>query len=194
MTRTPPLTHQVHRRLAGILRPGDIAIDATAGNGHDTLFLAQQVGETGQVFACDIQHAAIEATRARLEAHQMLERVTLVHRGHEHLTEILPRDLHGRVAAILFNLGYLPGADKHCITRPDTTLQALDGAATLPRSDGVISVIAYPGHAGGEVESQGVMEWFENLAPRNWRWDTRHSATPTANSPFALWASKGGST
>ena len=52
-----------HRVAESVLREGDLAVDATAGNGHDTVFLAQAVGETGKVFAIDVQAAAIGSIR-----------------------------------------------------------------------------------------------------------------------------------
>jgi SAM-dependent methyltransferase len=189
-TRPPPLTQQVHQRLADLLKPGDTVIDATAGNGHDTLFLARHIGETGRVIACDIQQAAIDATRARLAQQQLLTRASLLHKGHEHLAEIVPRHLHGQISAILFNLGYLPGADKSRITRTQTTLQALDAAAKLLRPTGILSVIAYPGHPGGDQESLAARAWFKDLEPNHWQWNLRHSSAPSPTSPFWLWAEK----
>ena len=58
-----------HAFLADRVRPGDFCIDATAGNGHDTVFLCSLVGETGRVLAFDIQPPAVENTNARLQQH-----------------------------------------------------------------------------------------------------------------------------
>jgi len=61
----------------------------------------------------------------------------------------------------MFNLGYLPFGDKAIVTTPETTLAGLEQALTLLESGGLISVLAYPGHAGGLVESQCVRGWID---------------------------------
>ena len=43
------------------IKPGDLCIDATMGNGHDTLFLSQLAGPSGFVLAFDIQQAALDS-------------------------------------------------------------------------------------------------------------------------------------
>ena len=58
------LVNVAHNLIKDVLHPGDIAIDATVGNGHDTLFLVEQVSPSGKVFGFDIQQAAIDSTRA----------------------------------------------------------------------------------------------------------------------------------
>ena len=50
------------------LGEGDVAVDFTMGNGGDTLFLSKTVGESGRVYAFDIQEEALTSTRAHLEA------------------------------------------------------------------------------------------------------------------------------
>ena len=157
--RPPPLTRLAHRRLAEVLAPGDAAIDATAGNGHDTLFLAQAVGAAGEVHAFDVQAAALAASATRLDAAGVRERVTLHHAGHETMLARLPA-LRGRVAAITFNLGYLPGGDHALTTLPATTLAALEQALALLRPGGLLSVLAYRGHPGGQEEAEAVAAWL----------------------------------
>ena len=160
----PSLTRLAHERLQTHLTAGDLAIDATAGNGHDTLFLARQVGTCGAVQAFDIQPRAIEKTRERLQAAAQLAQVTLHQVGHEHMAERVPSDWQGRVAAITFNLGYLPGGDHGTTTLPQTTLAALDQARTLLRPGGILSVLVYPGHPGGQDEADAVEAWFREQA------------------------------
>ncbi len=165
--RRQPLTVLAHARLAQMLAPGDIAIDATAGNGHDTLFLARQVGPAGRVHAFDIQARALAATRERLAAASLTGRVTLYQAGHEQMRERLPPGLDGQVAAVTFNLGYLPGGDHALVTRPDTTLAALDQAVTLLRPGGLLSVLVYRGHAGGQEEAEAVAGWLQGQSGLN---------------------------
>jgi SAM-dependent methyltransferase len=148
------------------LRAGDVAVDATVGNGHDTLFLAQLVGGEGHVFGMDVQAAAVAETQRRLREEGIEEaRVTLHCAGHERLAEWLPAEQHGRVRGIMFNLGYLPGSDKTVITRTSTTLQALQAAVDLLAPGGLLTVAIYPGHEGGAEEQKAVAEWAAGLPP-----------------------------
>lgn len=73
--------HFSRQLLAEVLQPGDIAVDATMGNGHDTLFMAECVGKTGLVYAFDIQAQAIEATSSTDTPFE--QRVQLIFDGHQ---------------------------------------------------------------------------------------------------------------
>lgn len=160
-----PLTRLAHEQLAEILKPGDLAVDATAGNGHDTLFLARTVGDAGHVWAFDIQTAALDATRKRLEAAGVAERVTLIRDGHQHLERHLPDQARGRIRAVTFNLGYLPGGDHGIITRPETSLAALEAARAVLGPDGIISLMIYRGHSGGLEEFEAIRAWLQQVHP-----------------------------
>jgi hypothetical protein len=158
MTR---LTRLAHDAVRATLAPGAFAVDATAGNGHDTLFLAQAVGPGGRVLAFDIQAAAIRATRARLEAHGCAEQVDLVEGCHSALAGMLPG---GRpIRAAMFNLGYLPGSDKQSITGFATTQPALEACLAGLDQQGIVSVMAYRGHPRGDEEADAVAAFFGGL-------------------------------
>lgn len=164
----PPVLSFAAGLVAEALRPGDRALDGTAGNGHDTARLARLVGPSGRVFAWDVQPAAIEATRGRLRAEGLDDRVDLIHRGHEGLGDWLDAE-PGRLPlrAAMFNLGYLPGTGGGPITRPETTIPALESAlARLEPGGGVLTVVAYPRHPGGGEEADAVTAWARGLAPR----------------------------
>jgi ubiquinone/menaquinone biosynthesis C-methylase UbiE len=150
-----------HFFLRERVRPGDRVVDATCGNGHDTLFLARLVGESGKVWGFDVQEEALTATRGRLAEAGCLHRVELVAAGHELLSEFVSESL----AAVVFNLGYLPGGDKTRTTSPENTLLALEQAARLLQPGGVILVVLYSGHPGGDVECRAVEEWGGALSP-----------------------------
>ncbi len=146
--------------------PGDCVVDATAGNGSDTLFLARTVGPRGRVFAFDVQAEALESTRRRLSGDPdagTLAPVELQLAGHETMEAALPAELHGRVAAVMFNLGYLPGASSPLITLTGTTLAALEAAARLLRAGGALTAVVYPGHEGGKDEADAVEAWAAGL-------------------------------
>ena len=140
------------------MRSGDWVIDATAGNGHDTAFLAERVGERGRVWAFDVQKAALESTARRLKELSLEGRVNLVHAGHETMKE----QLEGSFRAVVFNLGYFPSGERELITQTKTTLQALEAASTLLVSGGMICCVCYPGHQGGGEEAEAVLEWIQS--------------------------------
>ncbi len=152
-----------HVLVRRALEPDDVALDATVGNGHDTVVLAEAVGDGGRVFGFDVQEEAIEQTRARLAEEEPPADVELLQAGHENLHRHLPEALHGRVGAVMFNLGYLPGSSSSLTTAPETTIPALDAAVKVLRPDGVVTVVLYTGHEGGEEEAEAVDEWAAEL-------------------------------
>lgn len=171
--------------LKSVIRRGDFVIDATAGNGHDTAFLAECVGETGQVLAFDVQQAALASARMRVGD---LECVEFFHESHARM------EIHaaaGSVAVVMFNLGYLPGEDHELTTQTAETLAALDAAARLLKPGGVLSVICYPGHPAGAAEAVAVEEWMTALTANGWR-VARYGAIGTRKAaPYLLLAGKG---
>ncbi|HOV78792.1 MAG TPA: class I SAM-dependent methyltransferase [Bacillota bacterium] len=150
-----------HLLISGSVGEGGTAVDATAGNGHDTVFLAGLVGAGGRVYALDIQERALENTRSLLEKSGLSERVTLVLAGHEELAGIVP----GPVDAILFNLGFLPGGDRSVATKASTTVRALHSSAEILRPGGRIGLVVYTGHPGGREECEAVEKWGSALDP-----------------------------
>ena len=150
--------------LSRTVGPGDAAVDATMGNGHDTLFLCQQVGEGGRVYAFDIQQAAVAATEKRLRENGMAGRAALFCLGHERMAEKVPEP----VKAVVFNLGWLPGGDHGVTTRWETTRQAVESALNLLVPLGVVVICAYPGHAEGDRERQALTELLSGLSNRRY--------------------------
>ena len=148
------LAHSIVRRA---VRLGDTVVDATAGNGHDTVFLSACTGPTGRVLAVDIQGEAIQSTRTRLVT-EAVGNVTLFQEDHSKVLKSL-RESSEVVGAIMFNLGYLPGGDKQRATSAATTTEAIGAGISLLKSGGVMTVVAYRGHAGGQEEARAVEEW-----------------------------------
>lgn len=157
LKRVIPYAHELIQRA---VKPGDVVIDATCGNGHDTVMLCQATGEHGKVYAFDIQPEAIEQTKQRLQL-ESLTNVQLIHDGHQHLNQYLEHEDHGQITAAIFNLGYLPGSDKTIITKPAETLSAIDQIITHLKPGGIIVCVVYYGHPGGEVEKDTL---FNHLA------------------------------
>jgi len=184
------LVNVAHELLAERLQPGDIAIDATVGNGYDTLFLAEQVGETGKVFGFDIQHAALQSTHEKCQQANLQDRVSLIQTSHADMAKHVPETQHGYISAIMFNLGYLPGGDKTVITQTDSTLSALAAAIQLLSPHGLITLLAYPGHQGGDQETEQVSRWCEQLDNQQFIFDTHYSNSESVSAPRLIVISK----
>jgi predicted methyltransferase len=167
--QTLPTILEMNRLLVrGAVQSGGTVVDATAGNGHDTVFLADLVGEGGQVYAFDIQETALRTTRDRLEKEGFQDRTTLIHDSHSHMATHVPIVVHGQVQAVLFNLGYLPRGDKSLTTQPETTLAGLEVGLDLLAPGGIISLVLYVGHPGGQDEAEAVIRWSQALDPRQY--------------------------
>ena len=151
------------------ITPGGLAVDATVGNGHDTLFLARAVGAQGRIIGFDIQEEAINETRRRLQSEVSDVSLHLVHAGHETMGDYLSEGDFGVVDAVMFNLGYLPGGDHSVTTLPETTCQALDASVDVLRPGGIVTIVAYPGHEGGEEEARAVDSWASALPEDEYR-------------------------
>lgn len=172
------LAHHYWRRL---LSPGDTAIDATCGNGHDTLAIAKLLEGDGEneirLIAIDIQEKAIEATKSLL-SQQLKRNIRFIHGSHAKF----PDDIEPQsVALIIYNLGYLPGGDKTKTTLTSSTLESLGNALPLIKAGGAISITCYPGHEEGKAEEEKVLAFASALDPRIWscchhRWLNRRDA------------------
>ncbi len=170
--------------LKPMIRKGDFVIDATAGNGHDTFFLAECVGGTGRVLAFDVQEAALASARVRVGEMGWVE---FFHESHVKMGD---HAAAGSVAVVMFNLGYLPGEDHELTTQTAETLAALEVAARLLKPGGVLSVICYPGHPAGAAEAVAVEDRMTALTASGWR-VARYGAIGTRKAaPFLLLAGK----
>jgi len=174
-----------------VVRQGECVIDATCGNGHDTLILAQLSLEKdqGAVYAMDIQESAIENTKLLLKAtlqRDIYQRVRFFQTCHSRF----PNEIEDRkIALIVYNLGYLPGSSKELTTQTETSLMSIQNAMMLLKDGGCISITCYPGHAEGEKEEEQVLLLCASLDPQKWscchhRWVNRKK------SPSLLWIQK----
>lgn len=152
--------HWAAELIEGALFEGARAVDATLGNGHDALWLCGLVGERGHVYGFDVQPEAVERSRARLAEAGMEARATLMLDGHEHMADSIEA---GSVDAVMFNLGWLPGAPHGVTTRTETTLRAVGAALDLLKEDGLLTVCVYPGHAEGARERDALLAWARML-------------------------------
>ena len=154
------ILNKVKQLLAINLNKKEIAIDATIGNGHDTLLLTNLISE-GFVYGFDIQDIAIENTTKLLTEHHKTN-YQLFKLSHERMLEVLP-NLIGKVKAIVFNLGYLPNGDKNITTNYKTTIRAIENSLTLLNKDGICLIVVYPGHKEGLKESIEINKFLKKL-------------------------------
>jgi len=145
--------------ISEVLAPGGYAVDATCGNGHDTVFLADLVGQSGRVLAMDVQEQALENTHRLLQEAGLDSRVQLVLASHREL----PIYLETPPDAAMFNLGYLPGGDKSLVTRPETTLAALEAILRVLKRGGLVTIVVYTGHPGGTSEYEALRSYTAAL-------------------------------
>ncbi|AUS96239.1 SAM-dependent methyltransferase [Clostridium thermosuccinogenes] len=150
---------QSHEIIEKVVKPGDVVIDATAGNGYDTVFLAKLVGETGRVYSFDIQEQAILNTRKKLEDLGLAGRVVQIKDGHQNMDLYVKE----KVKAVMFNLGYLPGGDHSIGTKADTTIAAIKKALQLIQVNGIVTVVVYYGGDSGFDEKEAVMEFIKGI-------------------------------
>lgn len=178
-----PLAHSFLRER---IKRGDLVIDATCGNGQDTLLLAELVGEEGRVVAFDLQESAIERTRAGLKEAGLESRVDMVLSGHERIAEHVSEP----VKAIVFNLGYLPSGDRQIKTTASSTMKALEQARELLQPSGVILISVYTGHEGGGEEWSAVKGWCENLHPKEFNVWMSRQLNRSDRAPFLVLVEK----
>ncbi len=168
-----------HRYWKELLTGEDLAIDATCGNGHDTLVLA---GLAGEVEAWDIQENAIRNTRERTK-----DCLNIRYRQGCH--SLLVKTVSKPLALATFNLGYLPGGDKGLTTRVETTLEAAMAVCSLLKPGGALSIVCYPGHPEGAREEETLLSWAEGLPQREWC-VIHHRFSNRRASPSLLWIRK----
>ncbi|WP_416827763.1 class I SAM-dependent methyltransferase [Ectobacillus polymachus] len=149
--------------LKAAVSQGDICVDATMGNGHDTCMLAELVGESGTVYAFDIQEQALEHTKALLDEKHLEHRAVLIHDSHGNLARHLPEHTHGNITGAIFNLGYLPGGDKSIVTKPESTIAAITQLLAVMAAEGIIVLVIYHGHPEGKVERDSILSFVNGL-------------------------------
>ena len=152
------ITQTAQLFVSQYLQPGETAVDATCGNGHDTLALAKM--GAGKIYGFDIQETAIRNTKELLLKENLYsEKIHLIRDGHENMRNHIKE----KVQIVLFNLGYLPSASKEITTRKETTLTAVRSALALLKKDGLLCITMYSGHPGGQEEKQAVLELAASL-------------------------------
>lgn len=149
------ITDIAHTFLEKHIKPGDTVVDATCGNGHDTLFLASLVGSNGIVHAYDIQEQAIINSK---ELTKDFNNIIFHQISHEFI------DLE-KIDAVIFNLGYLPSGDKSITTLETSTKNAILNLIDKFENNKkmMILIVVYPGHSEGIKESIWLDEYLMNM-------------------------------
>ncbi len=150
----------ISKRICSLkLQNGDIAVDCTMGNGNDTAFLCQLVGDKGKVYAFDIQEAALVNTRKKLLSLNFLDRANLILDGHQHIDKYVTEN----VKLVIFNLGYLPKGNHEITTTKESTLAAVQKCLPLLEPNGIVLLIVYPGHENGRMEKEALDSFTAKL-------------------------------
>lgn len=155
-----------HTLLSNTINQGDIVIDATVGNGKDTVLLAKLVGSLGKVYGFDVQKQAIQTTKEKLLLTGLLPQVELLHQGHETVGAVL--DEQTVISGAVFNLGYLPKSDKTIITRSNTTIEAMSAILPKLRVGALMILVVYYGHEGGQEEKDAVLDFVTKLPQKEY--------------------------
>lgn len=152
---------ELHKFFIGNhLHAGDIAVDFTMGNGHDTVYLSKAVGPDGFVYAFDIQEQALASTQERLVAEGCPDNYRLILDSHSNVKKYVDVPFK----AGMFNLGWLPGGDKSVTTLRETTLPAIRDAIDLMDRDAILNIAVYPGHAEGDAEGKMIQEYLASVS------------------------------
>ena len=160
--RTPDLTAVkfVQDFLAARLVHPQLCVDATCGNGHDTQFLCTLAGPAGRVLGLDIQQQAVDNTNARLAAAGYGAVGRAVLHDHARLAELVQP---GTADCVLFNFGWLPGAEHDVHSTADGSVPALRAALEALRPGGVLAAVLYSGKVIGDAEKQAALAFFKAL-------------------------------
>lgn len=155
-------TTMAHNFIESVVEDGDFVVDATLGNGNDTIFLSG-LTPNGKVYAFDIQEDAIFKFNKMLQD-EKINNVDVINDGHENIDKYVDSP----IKAIMFNLGYLPGADKTITTKKDTTLTAINKSLELLMPGGLMTIAAYIGHEEGTKEAEAVLDLIKSLDPKKY--------------------------
>lgn len=154
-----PVLAFARQLIEGRLKNGGRALDGTAGNGRDTLFLAQLAGGNGKIWAFDIQAQALSNTAGLLRENGVEGQVELIAASHADLADYVREPLD----AAMFNFGYLPGGDKTVTTKADSSVRAMQAAAALLSEGGLLTAVVYSGHPAGHAEAAAIEQWAAAL-------------------------------
>ena len=167
------IQNRVNQIIDQNVKPNDLVIDATIGNGYDSAFILSLI-PNGHLYGFDIQESAITNTKKILKGNNY----TLFNISHEYMLDTLK--LENKISLIIFNLGYLPNSDKKIKTNYKSTIKAIEDSLKLLNNKGIILITVYPGHKEGLEESIKIKEFLK---------DINHSVyrnTDNPNAPYLI--------
>lgn len=178
-----------HKFIAEHIGEGAFCIDATAGRGRDTVFLASLCGKTGRVIAFDIQDDAVESTKALVKENGYEDTVTVIKDSHSNMAQYAKKE---SADAIMFNLGWLPGGDHNIFSRPETSIPAISAALEILKPGGVMSVCVYHGKNCGTLEKDALTEYFKTIDNKRFTVITLEFSNRTGDIPVPVFIIKDG--
>ncbi len=178
-----------HRFLQKYVPKGGFAIDATAGNGGDTLLLCQLVGENGHVLALDVQPQAVENTQKRLAEAGVAHLANVLCDSHANLFHhVRPESAD----CVVFNFGWLPGGDHEVFTRKETSIPAIQQALDCLKPGGILSLCLYYGRNNGYEERDAVLDYVKGLDHRRYTALVVYFANRVNDPPIPIFVIKEG--
>ncbi len=158
------------------IKKGDITVDATCGNGNDTLMLSRL---SKKVYAFDIQKQAINSTKELLKKNN-INNVTLINDTHEKI-DVYLKNNHGKISLVIYNLGYLPNGNKKITTNYKSTLNSVKKTFKMLNKKGIILITCYP-HEEGKKESSKILSYLN----KNEISHKIYKNTNNVNAPFLI--------
>jgi len=174
-----PLTKLAQQLITNKFDTIEYGIDATCGNGNDTLFLAGICDSDGMIFGFDIQEEALDITEKLLNKNNINQCVMLINSGHENMEKVIKP----KVDVVMFNLGFLPRSESKICTKPETTIPALELASKVVREGGMITILCYPGTDKGKAERTEVKTWLDGLNSNEFKISEYLSNNPDDTTP-----------
>lgn len=169
----------LHLALVPILAKADVVVDATAGNGHDTLFFAEHTPRSTEIYAFDVQPEALANTKIRTVAYA--ERIHYLLCNHENIEKKVPREID----VCMFNLGYLPGGSHEMATQYESTRKAVESVCTKLKVNGICGIVVYPGHQEGKIEADILQNMLNNLSQREFTVGCYRLSNHKKTAPYA---------
>lgn len=173
-----------HSLLKKTVQAGDLVIDATIGNGNDTVLLASLVGKTGKVIGFDIQEDAVQKTTQKLLLTGLAPQVEIHQMSHEFAADFIPGNK--KISAAIFNLGYLPGGDKTVTTKKDSTIHSIDSLLPFLHIGGLLIIVVYSGHDAGKEEKESLLEYVSTVDQEHFDVLLYQFLNQKNNPPFVL--------
>lgn len=166
------VSNLAHYIIKNFLIEKNVAIDGTLGNGHDTDFLSNHFNK---VYAFDIQKEAIETYK------NINNNVILINDSHE---EFFKYDIKN-VDCIMYNLGFLPGKNKHITTMAESSLKSIQNGLEILNEGGLMTIAVYIGHNEGKREKNCILDFVKSL-PKNIYGVMHHQYLNRNNNPPEL--------